>query len=743
MKLRSLIFVSLATLWFCPCMGQFQTLKGKVLDEQGEAIPGVYIYHPASDAHVHSNILGEFELVKVEPGDSLRMSHVGFKSTGLIVRDLTTPQNFILQEDLIELGEVIISPDIKSINLFAKLDIQTNPVTSSQQILRKVPGLFIGQHAGGGKAEQIFLRGFDIDHGTDVRITVDEMPVNMVSHAHGQGYSDLHFLIPEIVDKIEFGKGPYEANKGNFATAGYVNFRTKERLSNSTVLFEAGQFNTFRAVGAFNLLNNQHHSAYLATEYLLSDGPFDSPQNFSRINLIGKYTGYLENEDEVSVLISHFNSIWDASGQIPQRAVDSGQISRFGAIDDTEGGETGRTNIKLDYTKSVDSHSYIKSTAFFSRYDFLLFSNFTFFLNDPVNGDQIRQSETRSLFGGTTEWNRFLQMGNNNGLLQVGLEFRNDQSTENELSRTLNRRTVLSSIQSGDINETNIAGYLNSEFRLGNWLINPGLRLDYFKFIYQDDLLTPFQTQSETEAKLSPKINFTYTHSPQLQLYLKSGMGFHSNDTRVVLAQNGREILPDALGADLGAIWKPHSRMLINTALWHLYLEQEFIYVGDEGIVEPSGRTRRSGIDFGLRYQLAEWVYFSSDVNYAHVRAIDEPEDNDLIPLAPELTLTAGLNIPRPSGFYGGINLRHLKDRPANEDNSIVAPGYTVVDLNAGFKWKSLDFHLKFLNLLDTEWNETQFATESRLFSEPASVTEIHFTPGTPFNVQGSIRYTF
>jgi outer membrane receptor protein involved in Fe transport len=211
----------------------------------------------------------------------------------------------------------------------------------------------------------------------------------------------------------------------------------------------------------------------------------------------------------------------------------------------------------------------------------------------------------------------------------------------------------------------------------------------------------------------------------------------------VVVAQNGREILPAAYSSDLGFIWKPINRMMVNVAIWNLFLEQEFVYVGDEGIVEPSGRSNRQGTDLSLRYQPLEWLYLDFDANYTYARAIDEETGNDLIPLAPDFTMVAGATVKHESGLYGNINVRYLKDRPANEDNSIVAAGYTVVDFSTGYRWKNLDLGIQIQNLLDTEWNETQFATESRLRNETEPVEEIHFTPGTPFFLRGSLSYYF
>ena len=443
------------------------------------------------------------------------------------------------------------------------------------------------------------------------------------------------------------------------------------------------------------------------------------------------------------VTISHFDSKWDASGQIPQRAVDSGLISRFGAIDDTEGGTTSRSNILVNYDKIINESSFLKNKVYLNHYDFELYSNFTFFLEDPINGDQIRQKESRMIYGLSSEYNTSFSKGNLTGNWQAGLSLRHDQSRDNELSRTANRRETLEQIQFGDIDETNIGAYIGSTIELNKWTFNPSIRVDYFDFQYNDKLQTSYNTQDDTEAIVSPKLNILYNPNNNLQLYLKTGRGFHSNDTRVVVAQEGRQILPAAYGFDLGYIWKPTPKMLLNIAYWYLFLEQEFVYVGDAGIVEPSGKTRRQGIDLSYRYQPFQWLYMNLDANYTHARATEEAEGEDYIPLAPDFTLMSGLNFSFESGLFGSVNVRHLADRPANEDDSIVAEGYTVTDLNVGYQWKKMSFGIQIQNLFDVEWNETQFATESRLQNEADPVEEIHFTPGTPFFIRGSIQYNF
>ena len=719
-----------------------QSITGRVVDASGNPVSGAYVTHHQSEHHTHSNEFGNFSFSHVHTGDTIEVRHVGYD---IIQHAISDPNSLIvitIYESLFELNEIVVEKTAKSLSLLRRIDLVTNPVRSSQEILRKIPGLFIAQHSGGGKAEQIFLRGFDIDHGTDISITTDGIPVNMVSHAHGQGYSDLHFVIPETIEAIDFDKGPYNIDKGNFATAGYVDFKTKERLDESSLGLEFGKFNTFRMTGLFDIELADQADAYIATEYLRSNGFFDAPQNFHRLNLMGKYTKRFTSQNKLSVLLSHFTSKWGASGLIPERAVASGMITRFGSIDDTQGGETGRTNLALTYDKFIDDQTFLTSKVFYSAYDFDLYSNFTFFLEDPVNGDQIRQREKRQIFGVESKLNHSIYVNGGELLLHGGVGFRTDLIDDLELSKTLNRKETLERIQLGDITETNLYTFINGELDLGKWLISGGARLDYFDFLYTDQLDSIYNPKSETKTLVSPKLSVIYHYNRNLQIFAKSGIGFHSNDTRVVVNSPGKQVLPPAYGLDLGFIWKATPRVITNVALWYLFLEQEFVYVGDAGVVEPSGRSRRLGIDLGLRYQITDWLFADIDANYSFARSVDEPEKLNYIPLAPVLTATGGLTM-RKGKFATGFQTRYLSDRPANEDNSIVAEGYFVADWNVEYTLNKMNFGVTVNNLFNVDWNEAQFATLSRLQFEPVPVEEIHFIPGTPFYLSGSIKYTF
>ncbi|TRO67262.1 TonB-dependent receptor [Christiangramia sabulilitoris] len=724
---------------------QTQIFEGEIKDANGNPLEDVAIYDSSSGYHTHTNSSGEFKLKNATAGNIINITILGFEREDYMINpeDFDKVKVFDLREATFSLEQIILSSNRDPLNEVIKVDLQTNPVKSSQEILRKVPGLIIGQHAGGGKAEQIFLRGFDIDHGTDISLSVCGMPVNMVSHAHGQGYSDLHFLIPETIKNIEFGKGPYYADQGNFTTAGFVDFRTMDKIDENMVSLELGQFNTRRMVGMFQVLDKDYSSAYVASSLNLSDGPFESEQNFNRFNIMGKYNYRKPGNEELNLTLSHFQSKWDASGQIPERAVADGSINRFGAIDDTEGGNTSRTNLLLNHTKFLPGSKKLRSRAFYSHYDFELYSNFTFFLEDPVNGDQIKQKEDRNIIGAESSID---YSGNELPLgmsYSAGIGFRYDDSNLNELSRTKNRRELLERLSYGNIDETNIYSFLNSEFNLGGLQINPGIRLDYFNFDYENLITETYDRKSENKLFLSPKLNFNYAASGNLQLYLKNGIGFHSNDTRVVVARNAEKILPAAYGTDLGMVFKPGNKWIFNAAAWLLFLEQEFVYVGDAAIVEPSGKTRRYGLDLGARFQANDWLYLYTDLNYTYARSIEAPDGEDYIPLAPELTSSGGLAIENLSGFSGAISYRYVNDRPANEDFSITADGYLVTDLNVNYRYKNIQVGIIVENLLDTEWNETQFATESRLRNEQSPVEEIHFTPGTPFFLRGKLSLYF
>lgn len=714
-------------------------ISGQIFDrETNQPLSGARIEIVDAGQITYTDELGRFRLDDFAGKTvELNVSSIGYETQKLSLEPDSTIAflKLALNPTMIQLSEVLISDErhgLKPLNSISEVDLALRPVQSSQELLQNVPGLFIAQHAGGGKAEQIFLRGFDIDHGTDIALSVDGMPVNMVSHAHGQGYSDLHFVIPETIERIDFEKGMYEAGIGNFNTAGYAAFQTRHTLDQSLVKLEAGQFNTFRGLAMIDLLPNQdNHHLYVASEFRFSDGYFEASQNFNRLNTLAKYSGFIGDNLLLSVSASTFSSSWDASGQIPERAVSRGQIDRFGAIDSTEGGETSRRNLNIELNQYLDNGAVIRNQLFASQYEFSLYSNFTFFLEDEINGDQIHQTESRNLYGYRGSYTQSYSFGNIEMNTVAGLSLRVDEVDDVELSHTLNRQDVLETFALGDVQEMNAALFISQSFRLGKWSANAGLRYDQFRFAYEDQLTAAYDPQSEAKGIVSPKFSLGYEVNDRLRLYAKAGTGFHSNDSRVILSDRSRDILPRAYGADLGFIAKPLPGMLVQAAIWTLGLDQEFVYVGDAGIVEPSGKTQRMGVDLSTRYQVLPWLFADVDVTYTLASAIEEPDGENYIPLAPSFTLTGGLQA-RWDQLSASLRFRHLADRPANEDYSLTAEGYSLLDGTIQYRVGAFEWSLTGDNLLNTAWKEAQFETESRLAGEDQSVTEIHFTPGTP-----------
>lgn len=752
MKTLLLKTTLLYVIFFCSqiSFAQNLTLTGKLVFNSAQPIANAYITLKELNIFAKTDSAGGFAFLNLEEGQyTLLLKADGFISTEKKIKLNSANLNYVfnMQEDFLNLTEVVIEASSKkNENIIGKVDMQLRPLSSSQDLLRLVPGLFIGQHAGGGKAEQIFFRGFDVDHGTDFAIYVDGMPVNMTSHAHGQGYADLHFLIPETVKELEVNKGPYTTKYGDLATSGSGEFKTLNSLEKSIVKAEYGAFNTQRAMMMVDLLGNKHlfsknkENLYVAGEYRYTDSYFLSKQHFQRLNFFAKYNGMLNNGSDLTVTASTFHSTWNASGQIPERKVSDGTISRYGSIDTTEGGTTSRSNFSIVHTQPFKKGE-VKNQVYFSRYDFNLFSNFTFYLNDSINGDQIQQGDHRNILGYMNTIRVNGNLGSKKTITTIGTGLRYDNSSIN-LSHTL-KREFLNDIVKGKLNQVNAWTYVNEDIFLTEQLkVNTGARFDVYNFDFKNYTYDTASGQV-LKALVSPKLNLTYTANSSVEIYAKSGFGFHSNDARAVVVGSLENTLARAFGYETGSTFKPCKKLLINIAAWSLALQSELIYVGDEGIVEASGRTQRYGIDFGMRYQLGKYLFLDADVNVNRGKLVDEPTSANRIPLAPTFTSIGGISWKKPTGLNGSLRYRYMGDRAAIEDNSIIAKGYFLVDAVLNYTQKKYQVGITVENLLNTAWNEAQFATESRLQYEPASVTEIHYTPGTPFFVRGNLSIFF
>lgn len=760
-------------------------------DKQEELV-GVNIILEGTVYGTISGHHGDYSLEDLPPGSyTLLFSYLGYEKLKIQV-DISEGQelekNIVLDPGSIDLSAVTVVANqpfsAASSTAIRNFDLKVKPVRTAQDILTLVPGLFIAQHAGGGKAEQMFMRGFDADHGTDIGVFVDGLPVNMVSHGHGQGYADLHFIIPEIVEGLTVYKGPYFSQFGNLSTAGSVDLSTTDHPQKNLVKLEGGMFSSARATTVLKIpTNGKHQSAYIAGQYGYTNGPLEEPQGFNRMNLFGKFHTHISENSELGIAVGAFSSAWNASGQIPVRAVESGQITRWGAIDDMEGGITSRYNASVDYDFKLGYDHNFQIQAFMSKYDFKLYSNFTFFLDDPVNGDMIEQGDQRNIYGINTRYSFRKSLGNTQFYTKFGTSYRGDRI---DLSLWKSpARSRLEVLTDHRVNEVNMAFWLEEDLVFSpRFKLQLGLRGDYFTFDVLDHLESPnipdnglaHASGYAQAAKLSPKINLVWSPLDVWDIYVNAGTGFHSNDARDVVIdariseiihdgerrglspeeinqelearhfdpnQQNLETLPRASGAELGTRVALGDRVLASLALWYLHMEEELVYVGDAGTTEASGESRRMGFDMEIKLQLADWIWADLDLNLSDGRYPGEPEGANYIPLAPRLTSQGGINFLHPRGFDGAIRYRYLGDRPANEDNSVLALGYFLGNIVLGYSFKGFRVFVQIENLLNAEWNEAQFDTESRLFNEAEPVSELHFTPGNPFNVQVGLAFEF
>ncbi len=471
MKNKIIAVAILICLSIIQLTAQNVSIRGIITGEDDhEGLVGVNILLKGTVQGTVSGIHGDYILRDIPAGEqTLIFSYIGYETYEVSLEfkegeekeyNLTLfPGSIDLSVVSVEARQPFSAASSKAIRDF---DLKIKPVRSAQDMLLLVPGLFIAQHAGGGKAEQIFMRGFDADHGTDVGISVDGLPVNMVSHGHGQGYADLHFVIPEIIDGMTVFKGPYFSQYGNFVTAGSVAFTTTDHPDHNLVKLEGGMFNTAKATAVLKIpTTGKHQSAYLAGQYYHSDGPFESPQGFNRANIYGKFHTHITPRSELGIGVGAFTSAWDASGQIPQRALDGELITRWGAIDDMEGGVTGRYNISVDYHFTEGYEHDFMVQAFVSKYDFKLYSNFTFWLNDSIDGDMIEQSDHRTIYGINTHYSLRKTLGGIRTLTKIGGSYRGDNI---DVSLWNSPDRIRKSVQTDNaVNEVNMAFWLEED----------------------------------------------------------------------------------------------------------------------------------------------------------------------------------------------------------------------------------------------------------------------------------------
>lgn len=459
-------------------------------------------------------------------------------------------------------AEVMISgertaSEAASRTVVTRRDLELRPKRRAAEVFEAVPGLFAVQHAGGGKADQWFLRGFDADHGTDVALFVDGVPVNMVSHGHGQGYADVNFVIPELVTQLDAYKGPYYAEFGDFATAGAVNLTLAEAFPESSAEYTFGSYGIHRGLVVASPKLGETWRAVMAGEVAAGDGPFLNPEELRRFNVFGRATHDFGHGSNMSLTWMSYGSHWNGSGQIPARAVcgegEPGSpppetygepcIDHFGTVDPSEGGASQRHQASLRYSTN-DHDGELSALLYWVKYRFTLFSNFTFYADDPVRGDAIEQDDDRGIIGSDLRMTRHLHYGPLRLATTLGIQARADSIT-NSLWHSAGRERLEPRVQT-DITQSEVGLFGEVDVRLSRALrFVAGLRGDRIDVAVEDrleNLATQGTRSSGTEGKqqLSPKLLAIVSPLATLDLFASYGRGFHSNDARGVSREKTR-----------------------------------------------------------------------------------------------------------------------------------------------------------------------------------------------------------
>jgi hypothetical protein len=619
-------------------------------------------------------------------------------------------------------------------------DFQLRPEGRPADILRLVPGFVISQHQGGGKAEQYFLRGFDADHGTDVALFIDGLPVNLRSHAHGQGYADLHFLIPETVQRLDGFKGPYFVEFGDFATAGAFNFVMRDTVDENYAEAAGGSWGTQRYLTLISPTRDALKTL-VAIEYYRSDGPFERPNGYERFNLFAKAKATLAEGMDLAVWASYYMADWHGSGEIPTRAVRAGVISRFGSIDPNEGGSTQRANLNVDWRWKLDENQLVTVHTYGTYYELDLFNDFTFFLNDPQNGDEINQRDRRFMAGFDALYQYQTRPFGVSLTSSAGFQYRID--TPRVVLANSVQHHQLARTQDVSIVEQSYSPFVKFDVVPLPWLrFVTGARGDIFTYDVHSRVNTTGDDLNGrvTQARPNVKANLALGPWYQTEFFANFGTGYHSNDARAVISDPNLTALPTAQGYEFGLRSKAIPRTELSLTYWVIDLASELVFVGDDGTTEARGPSHREGIEFAVRVKILDWLTFSGDVTAAKA----EFDTGGAVPLAPLLTSRADLTARLPWGLSSSLSMRYLGDRYADEERHQTARGYLLFDITARYRYKWLEAFVSIENLANTEYREAQFFFTSRLAGEPAGgVPDIHYTPGNPRTVMGGLAVRF
>jgi hypothetical protein len=641
------------------------------------------------------------------------------------------------------------STDAASAGIITPQLIQDRPLLRPGSLLEYIPGLVVTQHSGVGKANQYFLRGFNLDHGTDFATWVAGMPVNLRTHAHGQGYTDLNFVIPELISGVRYFKGPYYAEVGDFGSAGAAFTGYAERLDERIALGTLGGLGYARALLAGSDPVGPGVLTY-GLEYLHSDGPWDVPNDYRKLNAVVRYFAPL-GTGTVGLTLMGYDGRWSSTDQIPQRAVDAGLIGRFGTLDASGGGTSSRYSISLDYRAPFGGGDF-QTTAYGIKYDLNLWSNFTYFLSDPDNGDQFEQEDDRRVFGWTGQWTRVDEWGGRSVRNSIGYELRQDRIDPVGLHAT-RERARLSTTREDRVVQGSAGIFGSNEIQWTSWLRSVlGLRYDRYRF----DVTSSLAENSGVASSgiTSPKLSLVFGPWQRSEFFLNGGYGFHSNDARGVITRvdpaSGDAVEPAtplvrSRGAEIGARTEALKDVQSSLALWYLELDSELAFVGDAGTTEAGRPSRRHGVEWNTRWRPRPWMFVDLDFAWNRARFTGDAPEGDYIPGAPEKVISAGVAVQQLGPWSAAVFLRYIGSYPLIEDNSVRAESSTTVDGQIGYRFSPrIWLRLDGFNLLNAEASDISYFYTSRLQAEPAEgVDDKHFHPAEPRSFRVTLGFRF
>ena len=625
--------------------------------------------------------------------------------------------------------------------IVTSVQLEGRPILRPGEVLEVVPGLVVTQHSGDGKANQYFLRGFNLDHGTDFASYVDGVPVNMPTHAHGQGYADINFLIHELVDEVHYRKGPYYAEEGNFSAAGAARIGYVRDSGAPTLGITVGQDQYYRVLGTASpaLAGG---TLLIGIDWSQGDGPWTLPQDFQKTSGVIKFS-HGDDAGGYSLTAMGYDGSWNSTDQVPQRAVDSGLIDRFGHIDATDGGESHRYSASVEAWSHQDGRGW-RALAYGIDYYLDLISNFTY-ATDPVNGDQFEQYDDRRVYGGRFVYDADASFNDLEGVLQAGAEIRYDDIHPVALYRT-KERARFETIRKDDVTQAQYSLFVSHDQRWTPWLRSTvGLRYDWFDFGVDSNLSA--NSGSETDSIPEPKLTVVLGPWNETELFLNAGRGFHTNDasgTTIALdptdgitpVDKVDPIVP-ADGAEVGVRTAIVPGMQLTAAFWGLDIDSELLFVGDGGITEPSRATRRYGVELGAYWTPRDWLIVDADYAWSHARFTESDPAGDYIPGAVETVVSLGLTVHRDAGWYGGARWRYFGPAPLIEDDSVRSHSTSIVNAEAGYHFSPrLSVMATVFNLFDADDNDISYYYESQLPGESEPVADIHFHPVEPRTVR-------